>query len=427
MRCPHVFTVIASIILWFLILYPLRVFAADTTVETSTDGDVHEQGGPWGAYWIDEDTATIAWINADRDMMWRRTTDGGSSWGSAQQVESGEVYGISCWFDQETPGDTGTLMHCVWPDRQGTDALHYVNVDISDGTESSVVDAITITVNDSANAMRTAITKTQGGNLIACISTQSGIECSKSDDTGATWSDIADAFESATEEDWLLLYPADTADTDDAAGIFWDRSADEISVKMYDDSANTWTETSISTAMVDDQDYRHMDGAIRLSDQHLILAAHNDADSTTDDIKTWDITLDSISSPTVTAKTDVVSNQSEAGGVGVFINQQNDDVYVAYYKGNTAWLSTVDLVYHISEDDLSTWGSEQSYNETTDDYRSMSTGRTVDDDGGYYQPLIFDDDNTELIINLVNDVAIAEAAGPGGDPPPLRLLTGVGT
>ena len=70
-----------------------------------------------------------------------------------------------------------------------------------------------------------------------------------------------------------MLYPANTGDDADAAAIFWDRSADIISVKMYDDSANTWTKNPMLTSVVDDTTDISMDASTRHSDGFILGVA----------------------------------------------------------------------------------------------------------------------------------------------------------
>jgi len=380
---------------------------ADTLVETDVTSLLDSRNGLWGPYWININTAIIVFSNGANDLKFARTTDKGATWATTE-IEAGTVGSIAAWYDKETPGDNGTLVHIAWldfTDAGGSEDAKYVTVNVLDGTVGTIrtIDGgLTLTILE----MRIAITKTVNGNLIVAFSSNTEIECYRSTDAGANWTDRADVFETTTEEDFVLLFPADV-DAGDAAALFWDRSADVISVKMYDDSANTWTETSISGSMFDDPTHIGMDGAIRHSDNHLLMAAHSDEDTTTDDILTWELTVNSIASPTVTAQTNVVTDQAESGQVSVFINQQNDDVYVAYLKGGT-WEATVDVVFHISTDDMSTWGTEQAYSESAaDDFRLVQAGRTVGNDGGRYQPSFYDDDQTDIYVNETNDVEIA--------------------
>ena len=389
---------------------------ADTLVDANADSALNHGTGLWGPYWINTTTSVALFINFNDDIYFTRTTDSGGSW-TETIIQSGTTTNIACWFDKETPGDSGDIVNVAWLD--STDGeLKYVTLDVSDGslgTIRTVATGLTISVPSLQYNNRIALTKTVSGNLIAACSTQSEVEAYKSDDLFATSAtNISDVYESGTQEDHLLLFPADTGDNNDACGIFWDRSASEISIKMYDDSADNWTETSIGSSMTAHFIYMNMDASVRHSDNHILLAAHSEHDSFGDDLLTWDLTVNSIATPTITAKTNVITNQSEAAQVAVLINQQNDDVYVAYLKGNFIWESASDVVFLKSTDDMATWGSEESYSEaSSDDLRLVHGGRTVGNDGGRIQWMWYNDDTTDIWVNLVNDIDITAVGGAG--------------
>ncbi len=391
---------------------------ADTLVEALAFDNTDQANALWGPYYIDVDTAVIVFMDEGDDISFARTTDKGASWATTE-IGSGLAKQLACWFDRETPGDTGTLIHVTWLQATGTDRADYRTIDISDGslgTQRTVDTGLTVSASVFNN--RIAITKTVNGNIIVALSTPTEVECWKSADNFATApTAIADVFETGTEMDWVLLFPADV-DAGDAAALFWDRSADELTLKMYDDSADTWTETTIlaGTAAVDDTAHINMNGSVRHSDKKVLIAFHNNDDDGGDDLLTFELAVNSIASPTVTAKTNIFTNQGESAQVSVHINQQNDDVRVAYLKGGT-WAATVDVVFHLSENGMGSWGSEQAYSESAaDDFRVVSDGRTTGDDGGRYQPAFYDDDETEIFINEVNDTEIAAAAAAGSLP-----------
>ncbi len=385
---------------------------ADLSVTGDVDDLSDSKTALWGPYWVSTTKAALVFIDSNQDMFYSRTTDAGATWTETAIKQSVDILHIAAFFDKEVPGDTGDTLHIAYLDITNQDALYRtLNIESNVLGTERVVDT-GITVSSSTNQNRVAITKTVSGNIIYALSTQTEIECYKSADLFATaGTDIADVFETATAEDWVLLFPAATADDDDACAIFFDRSADVFSVKMYDDSADTWTETVIddNADIDDDASQINMDGAIRHSDSHLLFCYHTNDDDTTDDVRTADITVDSIASPTVTAKTAVVSNTAESAQCAIVINQQNDDVYIAYLDGGT-WASEVDCVFHKSTDGMGAWGTEQAYSEATaDDIRLVHGGRTVGDDGGFIQFSFYNDDLTEIFVNLVNDVAIAAA------------------
>jgi len=396
--------IFAAIFSIFFIFNYQTVEAADTQVAVG-DTSLYSKNALYGPFWMDTDKSVITYINSSQDMYYASTTDSGATW-SSSLVSLGTVKHAVSWFDQQTTGDSGNLVHMAWIDLADT-SFHYASVDISDGSISTVQTiAGSLTVADTTSH-RTAITKTVSGNLIACFSTLSEIGCYRSTDNGVNWTSRADAYETASENDWLMLFPANTGDNDDVAGIFWDRSADELSIKMYDESVNSWTETLISTSMADSDSYINMGASVRHSDNHILLVAWNAFDTPTADLLSWDLTVDSIASPSVTAKAALLTDQIDAAQAGMVINQQNDDVYLAYAKG-PLFATSVDVVYKKSTDGMGTWGSETAYSETvSDDFRAVDGGGTIDNDGGYIQFSFFNDDTNEILVNLNNDVAIA--------------------
>ncbi len=381
---------------------------ADTAIATNVTTTLRNKRGVTGPYWLSDQIGAWLYINSSNDLSTIRTEDGGSS-RSAATYEAGSVATLSSWFDRDTPGNTGTLIHVVWID-DDTDAFHYNSFDIqanSWGTERTV--ASSLTVNGGTENNRAAITRTAGGDLIAafvCSSTNSGTY--RSTDGGANWSSIANVFESNTR-DTLQLFPAATVANEDAAALFHDNSADELSVKMYDQSANSWTETVLSTGIANLAQYDGMDGAVRHSDGHLLVAAHTNINNVADDLVTWDIAVDSIASPTVTSTANIYTNQDESGEVRLFLDQQRDEVYAIYLKGGT-WESSVTPVYHVSANGMTSWGAEQTYGAGAGAFEHIGRTGTVGDDGGRFQPTFYDSPNDDLWTNLDNDLAIAACA-----------------
>ena len=395
---------------------------ADTTVDATTSGDIDHRNGLWGPYWIDESIAVIIYINSDNDIEFARTTNKGASW-TLTQIKSGTAACVAVWFDQETPGDSGTLLHCAWVESSLED-IFYQTVDISDGSLGTERTVATPPINASSSGfdLSIVITKSLNGNLFLGYhmtdagDTEEALDFLKSTDGGANWTSKAALYETQlTFPDHALLFPANTGDENDVCALYWDTSANTIIIKMYDDSANAgagaWTSTNIDTDAVEDITHINMDGAIRHSDKHLLMAFHSNDDTAGDDLRLYDITVDSIASPTVTAKAAVFTDQGESAQVGMMINQQNNDVYLAYLKGGT-WTGLVDVVFHLSDDDLATWETESAYSEgAPDDLRRVMGGRTVGDSGGRWQPVWFDDDDKIIFVNEVNDVEIAAVTG----------------
>lgn len=384
---------------------------ADTSVDTDVNVNLDLSGGCFGPYWANTLDGVIVFRDPDADPTTSRTTDGGATWGAQVDLEASTVKQMAAFFDKEVPGDDGNLVHIVWLD-DANNNFQYRTIDADTGTLGTLrtIEGTVVGIVAGADSHRLGICKTVGGNLLAFYETPSEINTYRSVDAGINWTSRADVNETAGQVDWCLLYPAATADDNDACALFWDVSANEISVKMYDDSADTWTETSILSSMVADVQNIAMDAAIRQSDGMLFGGAHSDEDTTGDDLLTFTVSPNSIASPTIdTGTAAVFTNQAESSQVAMFINQQNNDVYVAYLKGGT-WNATVDCVYHKSTDAMTSWGTEQAYSEASaDDLRFVHGGRSVGAKGGFYQPSFYNDDLGEIFVNLVNDIPIAAA------------------
>jgi len=386
----------------------------DTLVDESADGTTDAKQCLWGPYWIDPLKAVIVNCDTLQGLVFYYTTDGGVTWPSTLIEPTIEKKSTS-WFDRETPGDTGTLVHVVWMDSlDGVNAgdVHYVTIDVANGVLGTIREidgAVTIgDTDDTLNGL--AITKTRNGNLIVAWRTPTEIQCVRSIDAGVSWTIRADVYDPLPHEDHLLLYPANTGDDADAAGLYLDASASELTLKLYRDSLNTWTEDVIYTPIVVDNIHEAYDAAVRHSDGAIVGAVHSDEDTPTDILRTFEVKP--TVAPSIVTKTAVFSNIPESSQCAVFVNQQDDSIYVAYLRG-TLWEATVDCLYKKSTDGMTSWSIELPYSQqTTDDLRRVQAGRTVGNDGGFFQPVFFNDDFTEIYVNLNNDVRIASITSP---------------
>jgi hypothetical protein len=208
--------------------------------------------------------------------------------------------------------------------------------------------------------------------------------------------------------------------------VYWDRTAAEISIKKYDDSGNSWGETSISGGMTSATSIMQMSAVVRHSDGHIIVAAWTGLDSGTlvDDLKVWDITL---ATPTITAKTDVITDTNDCAGVALFIDQNNDDLYCAYLgdeDGGETWQDTLTAFYKKSDDGAGTWGAQTAYQEgAADDERYINAGHsTPGSAAGRFEPVWFNDDLADLYVNKVNSVEITVAVLTVGEMMAARMM-----
>lgn len=385
---------------------------AETTVTLSAGGSGDDSSGLWGPYWISPLAGMVVTHYSGSDVRAIFTTDGGATWDETTVITAATIEHLACWFDRETPGDGGNLIHVTYSD-SATPDVSYRNVNVltqAMSTEVAIDTGVTVSATNADN--RSAITKTRSGNLIVAFDTDNEIECYRSVDGGASWVDIADVYETTGAKDWCLLYPASTDDDDDACAIFWDASADAISTKMWDNSAGTWTETAVLSSMIEDVTHISMDAAVRHSDGMIFGAAHEDEASSGDDLQTFTVLPNSIASPVVAAGTNIYDNEAQSSQCAVLIHQPTGNIYVAWLGGGT-WQTSVSILYKISTDSMATWGSEVQYNTTDDDYRRVQSGRTVGGTGGRYLPVFFDDDDTDVYCNDSNGLTFGAVGSTG--------------
>lgn len=315
-------------------------------------------------YVVETDAGVLyqVYIDANSDIAFTKSTDGGKTWAAGMVVYTGTATRLSVWFDKWS-GLAGGLIHCAYSENAGHDVL-YRSIDTASsdalGTQTTIFGGASV-----ANGGCLSITRTRGGNLICAGAIDAGVEifCTRSTDVGATWGNIAAVMESATE-DQIILAPGFAADDEDAMCIYWDASADEISVKFYDDSADSWSETSIATSMVDvtalSGVWPNFSIAVDLTNTYLILAAWSAYDLANADLRVW-----TVNESAQTEKTNVILNSTDDQGLcGVSLDTVTGDWYVFYagatgggQTANTLW----DLYYKVSTDDGSTWGSETAF------------------------------------------------------------------
>lgn len=382
---------------------------ADTAVDTGLSTSSNTPGfTPYGPFWISTTKGAVFFVDANSDMCARITTDGGASWGSLIAAEAGTVATFSVFFGRQNPGNSGTLVYAAWSD-SALSRIRYAEFDIDAGTWSSPVDAGAATSIAGGTMSFIAVSRS-GNRIVGHVRNANNTLCRRSTD-GSSWSNAAAPFESNVFDDTMGV-SVNTGDNDDAGILFLDRSATELSVKMYDWSADTWTETAIGTSAEDFATYP-FGQCTRVSDGVVIVAAWTQVDNAASDLKVYSCALTSISTPTISTLTNIITDQAESIGAGVFVDPNTDDIYVAYATGTT-YTSSLNVYYKKSTDDGSTWGSQTAYGEDADaDIRTV-TGGACGTAGGRFQPLFFNDDLNDIFVNLTNDIEIAAAGG--GDP-----------
>lgn len=310
--------------------------------------------------------------NDGNDFFYSKSTDGGFTWGEPVVIRTGAVDGVAVWYDKWTPSDTGTKVHLAYIDN-GVDDVFYRSLDTSGdslGTEATIFAGAT-----AVSGVNTciALTKARGGNLYCAFDIDGGTETGfyRSVDAGANWTSRTDVNEATA--DYYLLAPGFAADNQDIICIYWDRSADEISRKLYDDSANSWGESSIATSMADvASSLACPQFALTVSSaaSKIYLAAWSNVDTLNADLRFW-----TIDESAITEGTNIVQNSTDDQGcVALSLATDTTTIY-AFYGGKSDGSETIDntaginIYYKTSTDAGSTWGSETQLTLLRRDYR----------------------------------------------------------
>jgi len=382
---------IIALVLIFTLSFGQVALAADITVSSDNAGAYeHFENMEAGIFWTSNSTGYM--FHKYYQYM-RKTTNGGSTWsnvGSAQNLDKA----ASCWADWETPGDTGTKMHFAY---HYGDAIYYKYFDTyTDTWSAGVLVESTITHCAGPNELSElgiSITKTAGKTLAISAFVYYTIPgpiyeniFEISEDGGNTWIAKTSPLES-DRYDLDKLMPGNESDQNDLYQLFWDYSESEISIKKYDYSADSWSETSISTGMYGNYVYyTQWDAKIRPYDNHIIFGAWDTFDSASANLTVWNIEN---GGNTITELTPVTENSSESFQVAITIDPSNNDIYVSYLTGGTIETSA-NVVYQKSTDGGLSWSGEISFSDSTKDYRQVWTTNINPQFGGKFMPLFFE-------------------------------------
>ena len=381
---------------------------ADVVIEDAAVSYIHFVARRAGVFWTSFRVGYLIYADSLYDLKYKKTTDGGATWGSAINIRTGRVVDFDCWADWQTAGDAGTKIHIAYLDTD-TDDVRYVYLDTSNDTigGDDLIEACQgsgeLDLSYGTIYHWLSITKTRGGNLAVVLRYTDSLAALfygfYTSPDGDTWTSENTLWEAA--KDYVLLFPSNEADNQDIWAIFWDIDANEISLKTYDDSGNSWSEQLISASMADTS-YKQMGGAIRLSDGHLIFAAWSEYSAATADLMVWDIN----GAGSITAKTNVITDTNEYFLASVFINQVNGDIYVAY-AGGTDTTTLVAVFYQKSVDGGANWGGQTALQaDVEDDEKWISAGAMKASWGGKFQPVWFNDDLNDLFTNIDNGISI---------------------
>jgi len=349
---------------------------ADLTVSTASQAITYH--GMRAVVFVSKDIGYWFQIGTGNDMMYCKTTNGGLTWGAEVSIFTGTVEGFDVWYDQWTPGDTGRIIH-IWYINGGTgDDILYTRLNTTNDVQTDIT-VVSLTSTANGRGQFISGTKARGGNLYCAYDIDAGEEMGmyRSVDNGANWSVMTSPMEQVIDQ--CKLFPANVADPQDIWLLYQDASTNELTLKEYDNSGNSFTESaalSMTEETTNGVGQYGFDGSIRHSDGHLIVAycdTYDNAGGSTTDLKVYDIN----GTGSLTALTDIATNVDHIYYPQVFLNtNQPDWIYVAHLgvtAGTSTLASSVPVVYALSKDRGLTWTKDIAYSASTTDYRQCWT------------------------------------------------------
>ncbi len=402
------------------------VFAADTII----DSDVSASHVQPGVVWTDGDTAYYFFGDTvNTDFFYRKTTDGGTTWGSAVTLfaDATNVVSGAVWYDRWTDGVTGSQIH-VAVARDGANDFRYRSIDTasSDALGTDVqVNAFGIA---GGSSYRLAITKAENFNLYIkfIAATPANQRFMRSTDSGATWASRTDVTTQIVSTDRFILFPdANASDTADVVMVWADDNAgaDTLNLLEYDDSGNSWTATVIGTNVSTLNRQVQATATIRQSDQHIIAAIR---DPVTENTDIQERVFDVFGSGSITELTTVVIN-AVAGFNPAFFVAPNDDIY-GVWGGNFVSPDLTGVLYVTSTDDGTTWSGETDVTEDSPDDVAYITVPYAMPGGGTFAPIFVATDPSPDIayINVNAAISIGSSSSSNGSMAVTGTLGGSG-
>ncbi len=304
------------------------------------------------------------YIDSDNVFKYKKTTDGGASWGSAVTVRAATVVAFDVWFAQWTPGQSGTLIYCWYIESGGSDVLFRTLDTDGDslGTERTVFNGAS-TVDVRGRMVSGALMR--GGNLLVYYDIDGGSEqgTRRSTDGGVNWGTRTSLGTGGTS--FVHVFPGNEADANDAWALVNNHASDTLILKVHDDSADTNSSSSTIVAITENTGTNTSQfpfaGSVQHSDGHLIVAVWTERDAATGDFRVFDIN----GTGSIVELTALATNVDDCYYCSVFTFGSH--IYITYVgkrDGSETLGTTVGIYYVVSSDRGVTWSAgDTAYSE----------------------------------------------------------------
>lgn len=313
----------------------------------------------------------VVFIDGNTDVSFVKSSDGGLTWSDHTVVFAGTVNNLAVWYDRWS-GISADLIHLAYTETIGSDTL-YRTIDAASADALSTQTTIFAGASAVASGSSLSITRARGGNVYCRTCIDAGAEggffrLPNANVPNGAWDAARTINEALATLDQIILVPGFAADNQDIMAMFWDASANEVSRQIYDDSANSWAETSIAGTMVEHSGsgtlWPDFNAAVDLENSRIVLVAWSATDTLNADLRCWTITESAI---TETATNVVLNSGGNQGMCGVSIHTGRTGVWKVAYCGKSDGTEVIiaggatlcNVYFKETFDSGATWGSEQ--------------------------------------------------------------------
>jgi len=351
------------------------VEAAQATIDADAaiNGTSHLQSGAQTVF-VDDQNGYKFFRDALGYCVYRKTTNGGTSWGATTTVDAQtDCIQIQVWYDKWTPNSASSSIHIATLDTSAGD-IFYNRLDVPSDTlllSSNPVDVSTNSGNSVATivegANTTSITRGTDGTLYATVNDASDsyvVECTINCNLAGSWTETGtNPLDLANDYDILVPLASGNIMVIDR-----DISLEDMRYKIWNNSTWSATWTTFDANATDNTVY-DVGMAVAVSSTtpgnlYLAYIARNATLGTDDQVRgakfngsTWATTTDIL-----TTTTRGLTN------VAIGIDAANDDVYVAYTGRTTAGTANTGRVYYKwATSTMMNWSTEVGPLDTTQD------------------------------------------------------------
>ncbi|MCA9361738.1 hypothetical protein KC906_00025 [Candidatus Kaiserbacteria bacterium] len=363
-----------------------RAFAAQVQIDASvsTTQTEHMIAGA-ATVFISDQTGYKFYVDSTGRCVYAKTTNGGVSWGGASIVDTQtDCFSPIVWYDQWTPGDTGSYIHILTMDTNEDD-LWYNRLDTSTDTLLLGTTPVNVTTglgylgSLSAGGNTAAITKGTDGTLYAGVSDATDsliIECTNTCQTAGNWTETG-TTPLDNQNDYILMQPQSGGNI---MLIRRDLSLNDIQYQIWNNSSwlgpTSWS--TIDSNAVENTTSDAAMSAVVDDDFNIYLVYADAANYTTanHDIRTAKYTGSWANTTNVTT-----DDAKGITGVAISLDENTGDVYVAFTGRTTInTANTANVYWATSTSAMSTWSSQQGpVNSAADDLYGVDLNHRNDE------------------------------------------------